>query len=148
MFFDWFKPFYILRLVRGEEIISSLRYFVQKKKIPSGILWGIGAVKNVEIGYFDDKRKEYLKKKFRKSLEILSLSGSISCIENKPYVHIHCVLGDEKLKGFGGHLFSGITSATAEIYIYPLNKKIYRKKDDMEPFFLLNLKKSIENLKI
>ncbi|MEJ5166280.1 MAG: PPC domain-containing DNA-binding protein [Thermoanaerobaculia bacterium] len=144
MFFDCFKPFYILRLVRGEEIISSLRFFVEKKKIPSGILWGIGAVKNAEIGYFDDKKKEYLKKKFKKSLEILSLSGSISLIENKPYIHLHCVLGDEKLKGFGGHLFSGITSATAEIYIYTLKRKIYRKKDEEEPFFLLHLKKILK----
>lgn len=148
MFFDYFKPFYILRLVRGEEIINSLRCFVENKKIPSGILWGIGAIKNVEIGYFDDKKKEYLKKKYKKSLEILSLSGSISFIENKPYIHIHCVLGDEKLKGLGGHLFSGITSATVEIYIYSLSRKICRKKDESEPFFLLNLKNSFENLKI
>lgn len=148
MFFDYFKPFYILRLVRGEEIISTLRFFAEKKKIPSGILWGIGAMRNVEIGYFNDKKKEYLKKKFRKSVEILNLAGSISFIEKKPYIHIHCTIGDEKLKCFGGHLFSGEITATAEIYIYYLNKKIMRKKDEIEPFFLLDLKKSFKKDKL
>lgn len=144
MFFDYFKPFYILRLVRGEEIISSLRFFAEKKRIPSGILWGIGAMRNVEIGYFDDRKKEYLKRRFRKSVEILNLTGSISYIEKKPYIHIHCTIGDKGLKCFGGHLFSGEITATAEIYINILTKKIMRERDEIEPFFLLKLKNSFE----
>lgn len=142
MFYDFIEPFYILRLQRGEEVIQSLKNFIQKEKIPSGILLGIGAMEDVEIGYFDDLKKKYLKKKFKKSMEILSLSGSISSIEDKPYIHIHCVIGDEKLKCFGGHLFEGKITATCEIYIYKLKKKIKRIKDKNEPFYLLELKNS------
>lgn len=142
MLFEYFEPFYILRLQRGEEVIQSLKYFVEKENIPSGILWGIGAMEEVEIGYFNDRKKDYLKKKFKNSVEILSLSGSITKIEKKPYIHIHCVIGDEKHRCFGGHLFSGKITATGEIYIYKLKKEIKRKKDVNEPFFLLHLKKS------
>lgn len=140
MFYSYFEPFYILRLSRGEEIISSLKNFAQKNKIPSGLLWGIGAMENVEIGYFYDKKKDYLKKNFKKSMEILNLTGSISILNNKPYIHIHCTLSDEKLKCFGGHLFSGKITATAEIYIFKLKRKIYRIKEENESFYLLKLK--------
>lgn len=143
MFYSYLEPFYILRLKRGEEIISSLRNFVEKNKIPSGLLWGIGAMENVEIGYFDDKKKDYLKKNLKKSMEILNLSGSISILNGKPYIHIHCTLSDEKLKCFGGHLFSGKITATAEIYIFKLKRKIYRIKDENEPFYLLKLKEEL-----
>lgn len=140
MFYSYFEPFYILRLSRGEEIISSLRNFVEKIKVPSGLLWGIGAMEKAEIGYFDDKKKDYLKKNFKKSMEILNLSGSISILNNKPYIHIHCTISDEKLRCFGGHLFFGTVTATAEIYIFKLKRKIYRIKDENEPFYLLKLK--------
>ncbi len=142
MHFDFFEPFYLLRLLRGEELITSLKNFAKKENIPAGLLWGIGAMEEVEIGYFDDKKKDYIRKKFRKSVEILSLQGSISWIENKPYIHIHCVIGDQNLKCFGGHFFKGKITATAEIYIYKLKKKIFRIKDEKEPFYFLNLKKN------
>lgn len=143
MFYSYLEPFYILRLKRGEEIINSLRNFVVKNKIPSGLLWGIGAMENVEIGYFDDKKKDYLKKNFKKSMEILNLSGSISILNGKPYIHIHCTISDEKFRCFGGHFFSGIVTATAEIYIFKLKRKIYRIKDENEPFYLLKLKEEL-----
>jgi predicted DNA-binding protein with PD1-like motif len=141
MLYDFISPFYIIRLSRGEEIIYSLKEFVEKESIPSGIILGIGAMEEVEIGYFDDMAKYYKKKIFKKSVEILSLQGSISWIEEKPYIHIHCVIGDEKLRSYGGHLFSGRITATAEIYIFVLKEMVLRTKDKKEPFYLLDLKK-------
>ncbi len=46
---------YLVRLDREEEVIETLASFVAAQKIPCGILQGIGAVNNLELGYFDTR---------------------------------------------------------------------------------------------
>lgn len=143
MFYEFFKPFYILRLERGEEAISTIKKFVEKEKIKAGLIFGIGAMENVEIGYYDYEKKDYIKKSFEKPVEVLSLNGSISNIDEKPYLHIHSVISDENLNSHGGHFFKGFVSATLEVYIFPLKGKLKRYKDEKENFYFLKLKEKI-----
>ncbi len=141
MFLIYTNPFYIIRLERGEEIIYSIKEFLKKEKIPSGILWGIGALEELEIGYFQEEKKEYIRKKINKTMEILNLTGSVSYIDDKPYLHIHGTFGDENFNAYGGHFFYGKVGATAEIYILKLKKRLKRVKDKIEPFYFLDLPK-------
>jgi len=55
---------YFLRIDKGEEIISTITDFIARENIQSGAISGIGALTDVELGYFDRVRKEYLKKTF------------------------------------------------------------------------------------
>ncbi len=103
--------------------------FIIDKKIPSGIVQGIGAVKNIEIGYFDTGQKEYQKSSFSQTLEVISLNGNISYLEDTPFVHLHVAVADEKHMLFGGHLFSGEVAVTLEIYIKVLDSRLERKPD-------------------
>ena len=41
------KSGYILRLIRNEEIISTLKDFIKDKKIKGGFLFGLGAGKEI-----------------------------------------------------------------------------------------------------
>lgn len=130
---------FMLRLVKGEEVISSLSSFVEKQKILGGFVFGLGAFKDATLGYFDSAKKEYVKNFFEQDMEFGSLTGSVSYIEGKPFVHAHVVAGGADAKAYFGHLFSATISATGEFFIVPSNVRVERKADLETGLNLLDL---------
>lgn len=120
---------YLIRLERGEEAIASLASFAAQKKIPCGTIQGIGAVKDVTLGYFDTRRRAYRTKKVRNICEVLSLTGNISYLDDKPYVHTHIILAGARHNVLGGHFFSGTVAITLEIFIHVISKRLCRVYD-------------------
>jgi predicted DNA-binding protein with PD1-like motif len=130
---------FIVRLMKGEEVISSLSSFVEEQKILGGFVFGLGAFRDATLGYFDSARKEYVKNFFKEDMEFGSLTGSISYVEGKPFVHAHVVAGGPDAKAFFGHLFSATISATGEFFVIPSDTKIERKPDSDTGLNLLDL---------
>lgn len=106
-----------LRLEAGEEIVGCILSAAKEYRIPSGTVSGIGAVRSAEIGLFDPNERQYHKTILMQPLEIANLSGSLTTKDGEPYAHLHIVLGDIQGHTYGGHLSSGVISATAEIFI-------------------------------
>lgn len=130
---------YLVRLMRGEEIIASLTELAEKERIQSGFLFGLGAVANPKLGYFDLKTKEYQSETFEGEFEIVNLTGNISQLEGKPFIHAHLTISDQECKAFGGHLFSAQVHATGEIAIIDFALPIARKLDQEIGLKLLDL---------
>ncbi len=130
---------FVLRLMRGEEVIKTLTSFVEEQKIPGGFVFGLGAFKEATLGYFDSAKKEYIKNFFRDDLEFGSLTGSISYVEGKPFIHAHVVAGGADCKAYFGHLFSATISATGEFFILPSDTRMERKADPETGLNLLDL---------
>jgi len=127
---------YLLRIDKGEEIMAKIMDFIISENIQAGVISGIGALTNVELGYFDRDKQEYLKQISDKVYELLSLTGNISYIDGKPMVHAHCILGQSDYGLIGGHLFSGEVAVTGEVLIQPFKERINRA---MNPELKLNL---------
>ena len=106
-----------LRLEVGEEIVGCILSAAKENRIPSGTVSGLGAVRSAEIGLFDPTERQYHKTTLTQPLEIASLAGNLATKDGEPYAHLHIVLGDINGHTYGGHLSSGIISATAEIFI-------------------------------
>ena len=130
---------FIVRCDVGDEIVSTLANFGAENKIHSGTVIGIGAVKNVILGYFDVIKKEYLRKEFGGTYELLSLSGNFAKKDNDTILHCHAVVSDSHFAVYGGHLFSGIIAVTGEFYIRPGGKKISRGPDESTGLNLIKL---------
>lgn len=130
---------FMVRLIKGEEVIAALTSFVEQQKIPGGFVFGLGAFKDATLGYFDSAKKEYVKNHFAEDLEFGSLTGSISYVEGKPFIHAHVVAGGADSKAFFGHLFSATISATGEFFVIPSDSKIERKADPDTGLNLLEL---------
>ncbi len=124
-----FRQYYLLRLEKEEEIISSLIDFAKKTKIKGAFLYGLGVGKELTLGYFDAHKKSYIKKLFKGEFEFTSLIGNIAYFEKEPVVHIHVTITDKRFNGYGGHLFSGYVPATLELIVIPLSQMLRRKKD-------------------
>jgi len=120
---------YLVRLERGEEAITSLKEFISRKKIPCGMLQGIGAIYNVELGYFDLKTSRYRTKKIKQTVEVVSLIGNISYIDGQPFVHSHVAIAGTDHRLLGGHFFKGTVAVTLEIYIQVIKRRLNRYHD-------------------
>lgn len=133
------KSGYILRLNRGEEIITTLKDFIKDKKIHGGFLIGLGAGKEITLGFYDADKKTYHKRFFADDHEYTSLTGNISYLDDEPVIHIHAVISAANFVSYSGHLFSGKVSATCEIFITLLDKKLIRKADPTVGLNLMQL---------
>ncbi len=132
-------PYYQLRLAHGEEIQATLGAFVKARRLRSGMVVGLGAAENVELGYFDFKKRVYTRRVFRGDYELASVTGNIAWDGKNPICHLHAVITGPKFRAFGGHLFSGIVGATVELSILPGARKLARRPDSLTGLKLLDL---------
>jgi predicted DNA-binding protein with PD1-like motif len=118
---------YLLVLKAGQPVIASLTAFMEKERLPGASISGIGAVKNVEVAYYDIQAQKYKYHTFKPSMEVLSLNGNMGCFQNKPIVHAHVALADSSYAVHGGHVKEAEVSLILEIFITPTSKPITRE---------------------
>ena len=104
MEFKKFNDTYVIRLNKGEEVISSLKELCKNEDIKLAEITGLGAANLVEIGVFNVNTKEYNTKIFEGMFEITSLVGNATRKDGEVYLHIHINFGDEDGIVKGGHL--------------------------------------------
>jgi len=121
------KKTIILSLKKDDYINQSIQELFINEKMNSGWISGIGAIYNIEIAYYDLILKKYIKKSFPKEHELTSLTGNITFIDNKYFVHTHITMSDTNYNSLGGHLFDAQISATGEFKIDLIDKRIDRK---------------------
>ena len=117
-----------LILEKGESIHESLKQVTRKLELPGAFITGIGAVKDVTIGYFDIKSNKYKEIALKGFFELLSLNGDISWEGDEPIIHLHAVLGLEDGSVKGGHLMRANIAVTGEIFIHKTGARLEREK--------------------
>lgn len=122
---------FLLRLERGEELIATLTDFCTKRGIQSAVFQGIGAVEQVEIGYYDLGKREYYFKKEAGVFEVASMQGNVALVEGKPFIHAHAVLSrcDETLECIGAHIKEAYVAVTLEVFFTALDTPVSRSLD-------------------
>ena len=125
-----FNDTYVIRMDRGEEIISALSEFCKKEHITLGSVEALGASDHVVIGLYDVTQRLYHKQTFDGPMEITSLLGSISSKDGEPYLHLHINLCREDMSVIGGHLNECRISATCEMFVRRIDGVVERKLDE------------------
>ena len=111
---------------KGEFINQKLLEVSEKESLTSGWISGLGAISDVEIAYYDIDEKVYVKKVYEEDYELLTLTGNVSLLDNKPFIHTHVCFSDTKFKAYGGHLFDAKVIAACELLILVSNYKLHR----------------------
>ena len=122
-----FKDTYFVRLERGEEILSSLAALAEKENINLACVSGLGAINKFTAGVFFPEEKVYRKNDFHGNFEITSLTGTITRMDGKPYLHLHISAGNEYGKVMGGHLNEAYVSATCEVVVRTVEGEVGRE---------------------
>ena len=121
-----FESAYLLRLDRGEEITASLLRLAEEEGIRLAQVSGIGAIHDFTVGLFDPAVKQYFSNRFTGNFEIVSLTGNLTVMEGKPYLHLHLSAADAEGRVVGGHLNRAEVSATCEIFLSLLPGEVGR----------------------
>ncbi len=117
----------ILSLDKNDFINQSIKQIFEKEKLLFGWISGIGAIHNIQLGYYDLENKDYIRKSFLDEHELLSLSGNVTLLDSQYFVHTHAVISDQNFRSFGGHLFDAQIAAAGEFKISLFDCAINRK---------------------
>ena len=120
---------FLLVLKRGDELISSLQMCAKSAHLSSAVVsGGVGALENPTIAYYSRKDHGYHKRSLDGGdYELLSASGNVTWLDNKPFAHIHVTLGDTNYQVYGGHLMKGTVAVVGELMVTPLQAKGVRQ---------------------
>jgi uncharacterized protein len=132
---------FLLKLERGEKVLATLQDFCERRGIKGGFVWGLGAVRNAEVGYYDLGKREYYFKNFPEDREVASMQGNIALVEGKPFIHLHAVLSamTDKLDCVGAHIKEAEVAVTLEVYLTPFVIPLSRAYDEETGLKLLDL---------
>jgi predicted DNA-binding protein with PD1-like motif len=132
---------FLIRLEKGERVLATLAEFCEARGIRAGFFHAIGAVKNTEIGYYPLEKREYVFELHVEDREVASMTGNISLVDGKPFIHAHAVLSacEAGLGTIGGHVKECEVAVTLEVYLTPFNAAISREHDESIGLKLLHL---------
>ena len=122
-----FEDTIIARIDKGEEILEQLQNIAKKENIKLASVRALGAIGDFTVGVFKTGEKKYYGNSFQGDYEIVSLTGTISTMNDAYYAHLHLAAGDEEGKVFGGHLNRAVVSATCEMVIQVIPGRVERK---------------------
>ncbi len=121
---------YIVSIKDKSSILESLTDFVVSQKIQAGQITGIGAVNEATLRFFTPATKKYVDKTFKEQMEISNISGNLSEVDEKPMLHLHITLGREDYSALAGHLLDAKIRGAGEFFIYPINQKLIKEKNE------------------
>jgi predicted DNA-binding protein with PD1-like motif len=128
------------RLSKGEDLAAAIKKRAEECHIKAGILYLIGSVKEVVLGYYKDG--QYKSVWLDGPLEIASGMGNIAIDEKgEVVIHVHLVVSNEKGEAFGGHLMKdSYVGVTAElVLIEALSVNLRRVLDEKTGLKLLTV---------
>lgn len=130
MVFKCFNDTFTVRIDKGEEVMEQLMKLCIRENITLAQVDAIGAAEQAEIGVYDLATHSYHAETLNGFMEITNLSGSVTAMDGKPYIHLHATLADQKHTVHGGHVLKMQIGATCEMFVRVIDGAVGRKKDE------------------
>ena len=122
---------YLIRLVKGEELMEELRGFSRQHRIGAGVIRGLGAALNADLAFYLLAEKRYETFQVEEMTEVTSLIGNVSIHGNgDTIVHIHATLSRRDGSALGGHVMSLTAGATLEVDLEAFPGTLRRNLDE------------------
>ena len=123
----------------GEEAVGSLLEFARQYEVQAGRFTGLGAFRDVTLGFFDFDRKDYERIEIGEQVEIVSLVGNFATQDGEAKLHPHVVVSKRDGTAHGGHLLEGHVRPTLEIVVVDEPAHLRRRTDPETGLALLRL---------
>ena len=128
-----------MRIDKDEDLFASILEVANNNAWSGAHISGIGALKEIELGFYNLPAQEYIRRKFPDNAELLALEGNLSFNQGKRFLHLHGVCSNSDFQCFGGHLFAAKVAVTCEVNIRLFDVKIERQPDHEIGLSLLNI---------
>ncbi len=120
----------VLRFDMGEEVVAGILDFAKRRGIEAAWLSAIGSAQEIELGFYDLRKREYITKTFRAPMELVGASGTLAVSDNAPALHLHGSVGFPDHATRGGHIHRMVANATVEVFIYKIDGRLERQHDE------------------
>lgn len=128
----------VLCLVRGEDVLASIRAVCNTERVRLAEISALGAADYAEVGVYHLAEKRFLPRTLEGEMEICALTGSVTRRGTELYLHLHGSLADADGNVYGGHVNEIRVSATAEIFIRLLPGEVNRRLEEESGIFLMD----------
>lgn len=130
---------YVLIFENGDEVIKDITEFAKERQLSATQFTAIGAFSELTLGFYDFAIKDYKKIFIKEQVEVLTLTGDISMLDQKPKVHAHVVIGKIDGTAHGGHLLEAKVKPTLEVVLTESPAYLERKTDPETGLSLIKL---------
>lgn len=125
-------------LESGEEIHQSIQEICRQESIHVGVISGFGGVSRAKLGIWNNRTGAYdYYVADDESMEFSGLQGNITCLNGRPFTHIHATICNNRFQTVGGHLVEGVVQNLAELFIHIDSGEIQRVKPG--PWYIMDL---------
>jgi len=121
---------FMLVFDKGDEFTTTLLKFARQQRLVGGHFVGLGAFKNVTVGFFEREQKDYQKIEIDEQVEVMSLTGNIAIADDRPKIHAHVVVGKRDGTAHGGHLLKAHVWPTLELTLIETTTELRRVVDE------------------
>ena len=128
----------VLCLVRGEDVLASIRAVCNAERVRLAEISALGAADYAEVGVYHLAEKRFLPRTLEGEMEICALTGSVTRRGTELYLHLHGSLADADGNVYGGHVNEIRVSATAEIFIRLLPGEVNRRLEEESGIILMD----------
>jgi uncharacterized protein len=115
------------KLPHNSDLLTEITRLCAEQNIHIGRVEAIGAVQKARVGYYHQQTKKYEFIELNEHLEITALIGNVSIKDNKPIIHAHITLSDNKGNTYGGHLAPGTIVFVCEFILETFVGPVYTR---------------------
>jgi len=119
---------YVARLEHGRDWRGQIEDFAAKENIDAAFFFGLGAVTDAELFFYDQDELEYDSLVFDEHFEMTPAVGNISWLGDERFAHTHATLSREDGSVVAGHLNAATTFA-GELYVREFDTTLEREHD-------------------
>lgn len=119
---------FVARMDHGADWRAQIESFAEEQEIDAAFFYGLGAVQDAELMFYDHDSQEYRPISFEEPLEVTASIGNISHLDGERFAHTHMTLSDREGRTVAGHLDRATTYA-GELYVREFDTELVRQRD-------------------
>ena len=120
---------FVCRLDHGADWRAEIESLADDEGIDAAVFYGLGAVEDAEVWFYDQERREYDSMVFAEPLEVAACVGNVSLLDGDRFAHTHAVLSRPDGEAIAGHLDSATVWA-GEVYVRAFDTTLERVHDE------------------
>jgi uncharacterized protein len=78
LIYDGPQRTFVVVLDTGDEVTKCLLHFAREQRLSAAEFTGLGALRDVALGYFDWQKKDYERIPIDEQVEVLNLTGNVA----------------------------------------------------------------------
>ncbi|MXR50471.1 DUF296 domain-containing protein [Halovenus sp. WSH3] len=129
---------YVARLEHGRDWRGQIEDFADDEGIDAAFFYGLGAVQDATLQFYDQESQEYEDIEFDEPLEVVPAVGNISWLYDERFAHTHVALSRPDGTTVAGHLDTATTFA-GELYVREFDTTLEREHDEVTDLDLWGL---------